>query len=97
MSTDRDTTRIVRSWLEMDESDCADRVLGAVLDRLDTTPQRGEGNTLADRSADAVTTLAAIEFRGTRGVSSFYDALSWCEIHTPRVRQRCSPVRTAPR
>lgn len=40
MSTDRDTTRIVRSWLRTDEYDSADRVLGAVLDRLDTTPQR---------------------------------------------------------
>ncbi len=40
MSTDRDTTRIVRSWLMTDEHESADRVLGAVLDRLDTTPQR---------------------------------------------------------
>jgi hypothetical protein len=40
MSTDRDTTRIVRSWLRMDEYESADRVLDAVLDRLDTTPQR---------------------------------------------------------
>jgi hypothetical protein len=40
MSTDRDTTRIVRSWLRTDANDSADRVLGAVLDRLDTTPQR---------------------------------------------------------
>jgi hypothetical protein len=39
MSTDRDTTRIVRSWLRTDENDSADRVLGVVLDRLDTTPQ----------------------------------------------------------
>jgi len=40
MSTDRDTTRIVRSWLRDDEHQSADRVLDAVLDRLDTTPQR---------------------------------------------------------
>jgi hypothetical protein len=40
MSTDRDTTRIVRSWLRTDESESADRVLDIVLDRLDTTPQR---------------------------------------------------------
>ena len=40
MSTDRDTTRIVRSWLRTDEHESADRVLDAVLDRLDTTPQR---------------------------------------------------------
>ena len=40
MSTDRDTTRIVRSWLQTDEYESADHVLDAVLDRLDTTPQR---------------------------------------------------------
>jgi hypothetical protein len=40
MSTDRDTTRIVRSWLRTDEYESADRVLDAVLDQLDTTPQR---------------------------------------------------------
>jgi hypothetical protein len=40
MSTDRDTTRVVRSWLRTDEHESADRVLGAVLDRLDATPQR---------------------------------------------------------
>ena len=40
MSTDRDTTRIVRSWLRTDEHESADRVLDAVLDRIDTTPQR---------------------------------------------------------
>ena len=40
MSTDRDTTRIVRSWLSTDEHESADRILDAVLDQLDTTPQR---------------------------------------------------------
>ena len=40
MSTDRDTRRIVRSWLRTDEGESADRVLDIVLDRLDTTPQR---------------------------------------------------------
>ena len=40
MSTDRDTTRIVRSWLRTEEHESADRVLDAVLDHLDTTPQR---------------------------------------------------------
>ena len=40
MSTDRETTRIVRTWLRADENDSADRILGVVFDRLDTTPQR---------------------------------------------------------
>jgi hypothetical protein len=43
MSTDRDTARIVRSWLRTDEHESADRVLDAVLDALDTTPQRRAG------------------------------------------------------
>ena len=40
MSSDRDTTRIVRSWLRTNEHESADGVLDAVLDALDTTPQR---------------------------------------------------------
>jgi hypothetical protein len=40
MSTDRDVTRIVRSWLHEDAYENADRVLDVVLDQLDTTPQR---------------------------------------------------------
>ncbi|MBA2264162.1 MAG: hypothetical protein H0W10_05840, partial [Chloroflexi bacterium] len=37
---DRDTTRIVRSWLEEGVTALPDRVLDAVLDQLPTTPQR---------------------------------------------------------
>jgi hypothetical protein len=40
MSTDRDTTRIVRSWLEVGATALPDRVLDAVLDQLPATPQR---------------------------------------------------------
>ncbi len=40
MSTDRDTARIVRSWLSDDGSEDATHILAAVLDALDTTPQR---------------------------------------------------------
>jgi hypothetical protein len=40
MSTERDTTRIVRSWLRTDEHESADRILDIVLDQLDTTPRR---------------------------------------------------------
>ena len=39
MSAERDMTRIVRSWLQVDEHESADRVLDIVLDLLDTTPQ----------------------------------------------------------
>jgi hypothetical protein len=40
MSTERDTSRIVRSWLRTEENESADRVLGIVLDQLDMTQQR---------------------------------------------------------
>jgi len=40
VSTDRDTTRFVRSWLEEGATELPDRVLDAVLDQLPTTPQR---------------------------------------------------------
>ena len=40
MSTDRDVTRIVRSWLEEGATALPDRVLDEVLDRVPATPQR---------------------------------------------------------
>jgi hypothetical protein len=40
VSTERDTTRIVRSWLEGGVTDLPDRVLDAVLEQLPATPQR---------------------------------------------------------
>jgi hypothetical protein len=40
MTIDRDVTRIVRSWLQVDEHESADRVLDNVLNLLDATPQR---------------------------------------------------------
>jgi hypothetical protein len=40
MSSDRDTTRIVRSWLDEGVTALPDRVLDAVLDQVPTTQQR---------------------------------------------------------
>jgi hypothetical protein len=40
MSTDRNTTRLVRSWLEEGVTALPDRVLDAVLDQVPSTPQR---------------------------------------------------------
>ncbi len=40
MNTERDVTRIVRSWLRTEEYESADRVLANVLAQLDTTPRR---------------------------------------------------------
>jgi hypothetical protein len=39
MNAERETTRIVRSWLGEDEHESAERILSIVLDRLATTPQ----------------------------------------------------------
>jgi hypothetical protein len=40
MSTDRETTRVVRSWLDEGVTKLPDRVLDAVLDQVPATPQR---------------------------------------------------------
>ena len=40
MSTERNTARTVRSWLQVDEHESADRVLDNVFALLDATPQR---------------------------------------------------------
>lgn len=79
MSTDRDATRIVRSWLRADEHESADRVLESVLDALDTTPQRRatwwptrrifQMNNTAKLALSAVAVLA-IALLGIRMLSS---------------------------
>lgn len=43
MSTDRETTRVVRSWLDEGVTKLPDRVLDAVLDQVPATPQRRSG------------------------------------------------------
>lgn len=62
MSTERDTTRIVRSWLRTDEHESADRVLDDVLALLDATPQRRPWPTrrIADMNTYAKLLIAAI-------------------------------------
>ncbi|CAN5344919.1 hypothetical protein BH24CHL10_BH24CHL10_00710 [soil metagenome] len=75
MSTDRDTTRIVRSWLEEGVTALPDRVLDAVLDQLPATPQRratawparrfSKMNTTAKLSL-AAATVAVAAFLGMR-------------------------------
>lgn len=70
MSSDRDTTRIVRSWLEDGANVLPDRVLDSVLDQLPATPQRGHlwqawrnplvSNTLKIASAGAAALAVAV-------------------------------------
>jgi len=62
MSTDRDMTRIVRSWLRTDEHESADRVLDNVLGLLDATPQRRSwwpARRIADMNNNAKIAIAA--------------------------------------
>ncbi len=62
MSTDRDTTRIVRSWLEVGATALPDRVLDAVLDQLPATPQRrswGPARRFLDMNTSAKLAIAA--------------------------------------
>ena len=54
MSTDRDVTRIVRSWLHEDAYEDADRILNLVLAEIDTTPQRSAPRQRRPRSSLAV-------------------------------------------
>lgn len=59
MSTQRDVTRIVRSWLKVEAHESADRVLDAVLDALPATPQR-RASWLARRSTHMSTTMRIV-------------------------------------
>jgi len=62
MSTDRDTTRAVRSWLEEGVTALPDRVLDGVLDQLPATRQRRglwRGLTLGNVSARARLAMSA--------------------------------------
>ena len=56
MRTDRETTRLVRSWLEEGATALPDRVLDAVLDQVPATPQRS-ARWPARRYADMNNTL----------------------------------------
>ena len=57
MSTDRETTRIVRSWLEEGATALPDRVLDAVLDQVPTTRQRRHPLRHRDRQLPGRTVL----------------------------------------
>lgn len=57
MSTDRETQRIVRSWLHTDEHESPERMLQAVLDLVESTPQRRAPWWLARRNPTMDTAL----------------------------------------
>jgi hypothetical protein len=74
MSTDRDMTRIVRSWLRTDEHESADRVLDNVLALLDATPQRRSmwpARRIADMNSVAklATAVAAVVVAAVVGIN----------------------------
>ena len=96
MSTDRDVTRIVRSWLHEDAHEDADRVLGLVLDQLDATPQRRAGwlarrfpivNNNAVRLGIAAAAVVLVAFLGIR-------FLPWSTIGDPTGSPAATPEPT---
>ncbi len=64
MSSERDLTRTVRSWLREDGGENADRVLYAVLDQLEATPQRSAGMHAVARLALAVAAVVVLAVIG---------------------------------
>ena len=92
MSADRDTTRIVRSWLRTDEHESADRILGDVLALLDATPQRRPmwpARRIADMNtfAKLATAIAAVVVAAVVGVN-LLPGSGPGENHHPRPRHR---------
>ena len=82
MSTDRETSRIVRSWLEEGVTALPDRVLDTVLDQVHATPQRRSwwpSRRFADMNsylriaiaAAAVLVIAVVGYNLLPGTSSF--------------------------
>jgi hypothetical protein len=77
MSADRELTRIVRSWLQTDEHESADRVLDVVFDRLATTPQRRPvwqawRNPLVTRSTKFALAGAAVLVLAVLGIRMYF-------------------------
>ena len=100
MSTERDTTRIVRSWLMTDEQESADRVLGTVLDRLDTTPQRRATSRPARRLSEmndsarlvlAAAAIVVVAFLGIQFLSSDMGVGGPDPTHTPTATPAALP------
>jgi hypothetical protein len=100
MSSERDVTRIVRSWMRDDEHESADRVLDAVLDELDTTPQRRATPWPAWRFAGMNTLLkfgiaaAAVAVAAIIGLNVFGGPAMGDPAPAPRP-ERPSPTATA--
>ncbi len=99
MSTDRETTRIVRSWHEDGVTRLPDNVLDAVLDELPATHQRRSGwtawrpfemnKTLAFSAAAAAVVIVAIVGAGLLGPSGLnFGAPAETPIPTPTPEPR---------
>jgi hypothetical protein len=96
MTTERDMTRIVRSWLRTDEHESADRVLGDVLALLDATPQRRASwpaRRIADMNtfAKLATAIAAVLVAAVVGVGLLQPGGGPGEGPTPSPSPSASP------
>jgi hypothetical protein len=102
MSTERDVTRIVRSWLHEDAHEDADRILNVVLDEIDTTPQRRAGwlarrfppmNSTPLRLGIAAVVVALAVFLG---INYFSDANTGGPSSTPEPTATVEPSPSPP-
>ena len=101
MSTDRDMTRIVRSWLRTDEHESADRVLDNVLALLDATPQRRSlwpTRRIVDMNSVAklATAIAAVVVAAVVGINLLPGGVGPGDDPTPSPSPSPSPSPTAP-
>jgi hypothetical protein len=106
MSSDRDTTRIVRSWLDESVTQLPDRVLDAVLDQVPATPQRRAWwparrlpvmNNFARIAIAAVAVIAVAVFgysllRGSNSVGPAVATPTPTPIPTPTVSESTLPA-----
>jgi hypothetical protein len=91
VSTDRDVTRIVRSWLNEDAHEDADRILNLVLDEIDTTPQRS-ASWLARRFPGMNTNIARL---GVAAAVAVLAAVIGIELLGPNVGNTPQPTPSA--
>jgi hypothetical protein len=106
VSTDRDVTRIVRSWMDEGVTQLPDRVLDAVLDQLPATPQRRTSwlawrfplmnNTVRIAlAAAAVVVVALIGIQLFEGANVGGPGPSPSPSESPTVEPTATPVPTA--
>jgi hypothetical protein len=102
MSADRDTTRVIRSWLDEGVTSLPDRVLDAVLDEIPAIPQRrrswgAQAFPRIGRAARLGLATAAILFVAILGLALFgWGPNIGGPMETPAPRPTPSPMTLSP-